>query len=100
MGKPSREFFASTMWEDVDTEAICMIGDDIVADINGARDAGVGTTILVQTGKYRRGDESKLNTMAAAGSGRDGGSKTITSHSDFQVCPSIVEAVEYILSQS
>jgi HAD superfamily hydrolase (TIGR01450 family) len=94
MGKPSREFFQSAMWDDIDPEEICMIGDDVVADIGGAQNVGIGTTILVQTGKYRPGDEDKIRI-------NDGGDKEAEksiSSNNILVCPSIVEAVEYILS--
>lgn len=93
MGKPSREFFASALWDDVAADEACMIGDDVSADINGALDVGMGIAILVQTGKYRKGDEEK----AKINSKKDGkdDSSLVT---NFQVCPSFVEAVDYILS--
>jgi hypothetical protein len=78
MGKPSNEFFQSAMWPDIAVEETCMIGDDIVGDIQGAKDAGIGTTILVRTGKYRTGDEQKSAPTA--------------------ICDSIVQAVDYILA--
>jgi HAD superfamily hydrolase (TIGR01458 family) len=78
MGKPSNEFFQSAMWPDIAAEETCMIGDDIVGDIQGAKDAGIGTTILVRTGKYRTGDEEKSAPTA--------------------ICDSIVQAVDYILA--
>ena len=36
-----------------------MIGNDVDSDVNGAIDAGLAG-ILVRTGKYRAGDESRL----------------------------------------
>jgi HAD superfamily hydrolase (TIGR01458 family) len=77
VGKPSRAFYESVMWETIPPEEICMVGDDVYGDIQGAQMAGIGTTILVQTGKYRLGDEEKVAPTV--------------------VVPSIVEAVEYIL---
>jgi HAD superfamily hydrolase (TIGR01458 family) len=80
VGKPSRDFYASAIWNDISPEEICMVGDDVMGDIKGAQQAGVGTTILVQTGKYREGDEEKAQPTV--------------------VVQSIVEAVEYILEHS
>jgi len=37
-----------------------MIGDDVRDDIDGSQKAGL-KGILVKTGKYRPGDESKIN---------------------------------------
>jgi ribonucleotide monophosphatase NagD (HAD superfamily) len=79
MGKPSRDFFESALWSDIPKSEVCMIGDDMISDIQGARDAGIGTSILVQTGKYRSGDEDTLENTP-----------TIT-------CPSFIEAVDFIL---
>lgn len=79
VGKPSKLFFESALWEGIDKENVCMVGDDAIQDIEGAIRAGLGHTILVKTGKYRDGDESKTNASALA--------------------DSIVEAVEYILQQ-
>lgn len=81
MGKPSRSFFASATWDDIPLEQTCMMGDDVVQDIQGAADAGIGTRILVQTGKYRQGDETKVPASVVTAT-----------------VPSIVEAVEYILA--
>ena len=81
VGKPSKAFFESAMWPDIPASETCMVGDDVVQDVKGAIDAGIGTTILVKTGKYRDGDETKLG---------DGVAPTVT-------CDSIVEAVDYIL---
>ena len=39
-----------------------MIGDDAEADVEGAISAGL-RGILVRTGKYRPGDESKLRSV-------------------------------------
>lgn len=79
MGKPSLEFFQSAIWPDLKPEEVCMIGDDVLGDIQGAQKSDIATTILVQTGKYRASDESKI-TMPPS-----------------RVCASIVEAVDFIL---
>jgi ribonucleotide monophosphatase NagD (HAD superfamily) len=59
MGKPSKDFFESALWGDIPASETCMIGDDVLQDVQGAHDAGIGTSILVKTGKYRAGDEGK-----------------------------------------
>ncbi|MCI4684916.1 TIGR01458 family HAD-type hydrolase [Candidatus Rhodoblastus alkanivorans] len=61
LGKPSSLFFALA----VDSlgcaaEDVAMIGDDVEADVGGARAAGL-MGILVQTGKYRAGQEKELD---------------------------------------
>jgi len=38
-----------------------MVGDDAEADVAGALAAGVGGAFLVRTGKYRQGDETKVD---------------------------------------
>lgn len=82
MGKPSKAFFESALWDDIPREETCMIGDDVLQDIQGAYHAGIGTRLLVQTGKYQANAEDKVSPG------------TITS-----VCASLVEAVDYILNQ-
>ena len=77
VGKPSRTFYETVMWDSIPPEEICMVGDDVMQDIEGAQKAGIGTTLLVRTGKYRTGDEHKAKPTA--------------------VVSSIVDAVEYIL---
>ena len=49
------------MLEDLEVSAdqAVMIGDDVEADVLGAADCGLGA-VLVQTGKYRSGDEARL----------------------------------------
>ncbi|CAJ1934544.1 unnamed protein product [Cylindrotheca closterium] len=79
MGKPSTEFYQSAMWPDFRPDEICMIGDDILGDIQGAQTSGIGTTILVRTGKYRADDETKIETPPT------------------RVCNSIIQAVDFIL---
>jgi HAD superfamily hydrolase (TIGR01458 family) len=59
LGKPSREFFAGALEElGVAASEALMIGDDVESDVLGAQQAGL-QACLVQTGKYRSGDEAK-----------------------------------------
>ena len=94
MGKPSKEFFHSALTLDngstVDPQEACMIGDDVIQDIHGARDAGIGTTLLVQTGKYRPGDEHRTKTSNTA-------TTDATAQVPTKTVPSIVEAIDYVL---
>lgn len=64
VGKPSPSFFHSAIadWveQGISPNEILMVGDDVEQDVNGAISAGIGTGILVKTGKYRGGDEKKL----------------------------------------
>ena len=83
MGKPSQEFFDSALWDGISAAETVMIGDDALQDIQGAVDAGIGTCILVKTGKYQPGDAEKIQA-------RD---------STVAVCDSIVEAVKYLLGE-
>jgi HAD superfamily hydrolase (TIGR01458 family) len=59
VGKPSPAFFGAAL-DSMNCSAAdaVMIGDDIDSDVAGALDAGVGTAVLVRTGKYRPGDEA------------------------------------------
>lgn len=77
LGKPSKGFFKNVLWDDIDPSEICLVGDDLVGDIQGAQEVGVGTTLLVKTGKYMDGDKLTVEPT--------------------KVLPSIVEAVDYIL---
>ena len=60
-----------------------MIGDDVVGDVKGAFDVGLGAAILVKTGQFVDGDELGQKT--------DGVLPTL-------VVDSVVEAVEHISS--
>ena len=67
IGKPAPAFFAGaaasmgcTMGE------LAMIGDDAEADVAGALAAGAGQAILVRSGKYRAGDEDKVEPRPTA----------------------------------
>jgi HAD superfamily hydrolase (TIGR01458 family) len=66
-GKPAPDFFAACI-ENIGCardEAV-MVGDDAESDVAGALSAGVGTAILVKTGKYRSGDEDKVEPRPSA----------------------------------
>lgn len=78
VGKPMPEFFKAALGHVEPKEAV-MIGDDVKDDIAGAQNAGI-RGILVQTGKYRVGDETTITPAPA------------------KVCPSFVEAVEQIIA--
>jgi HAD-superfamily subfamily IIA hydrolase, TIGR01458 len=56
MGKPSAAFFQqATSLLGLPLTEVCMIGDDIKADVGGAQACGI-KGVLVKTGKYREGD--------------------------------------------
>jgi HAD superfamily hydrolase (TIGR01458 family) len=60
LGKPSADFFLAAAAEIGLAPAECiMVGDDADSDVAAAARAGL-QAVLVQTGKYRRGDEAKL----------------------------------------
>lgn len=60
-GKPAPAFFAAAAASMGCTpDEVAMVGDDAEADVAGALSAGVGMGVLVRTGKYRAGDESKV----------------------------------------
>jgi HAD superfamily hydrolase (TIGR01450 family) len=75
-------------------ENVVMVGDDVVNDIVGARDAGIRHLILVQTGKYQAGDEKKVLVQSSNNTSLD------DDKSNLLVKPSIVEAVDYILKHN
>ena len=78
VGKPDREFFRQVLASTTATaEGALMVGDDVVGDVEGALEAGIGAC-LVRTGKYREGDERRI----------DG---------DFHLVDSITDAVELAL---
>lgn len=86
IGKPSVNFYreALSYLGIKDPTHAVMVGDDVVGDIGGALNAGLGCAILVKTGKYVQGDELGRKT--------DGVVPTLTVNS-------IVEAVDYICTQ-
>lgn len=60
VGKPEETFFTQALCElGCRPEEAVMIGDDARDDVGGAQNAGM-LGILVQTGKYRPGDEGKV----------------------------------------
>ncbi|XP_040277058.1 haloacid dehalogenase-like hydrolase domain-containing protein 2 [Bufo bufo] len=61
VGKPEKTFFLEALRSTgCCPEEAVMIGDDSRDDIGGAQDTGI-LGILVKTGKYRVGDEAKIN---------------------------------------
>lgn len=61
LGKPSAEFFNAALASmSCAPEAAVMVGDDAEADVAGALAAGLGSALLVRTGKYRAGDEARF----------------------------------------
>ncbi|OCP01765.1 hydrolase [Ensifer sp. LC13] len=57
-GKPAANFFlAAAASMGLEPKDVVMVGDDAESDIAGALAAGIGTALLVRTGKYRDGDE-------------------------------------------
>jgi HAD superfamily hydrolase (TIGR01458 family) len=61
VGKPSPTFFEMALRDmGLGSAETMMVGDDIDADIGGARDAGI-RTVQVRTGKYRAGDEARTD---------------------------------------
>ncbi len=60
MGKPSADFFKQVMASvNCDNSEVLMVGDDVYGDIEGALNARL-QACLVQTGKYRAGDENRI----------------------------------------
>ncbi|WP_406872560.1 TIGR01458 family HAD-type hydrolase [Aminobacter sp. P9b] len=60
LGKPARDFFhAALAGLDCPPGQAVMVGDDAESDVAGALKAGIGAALLVRTGKYRAGDESR-----------------------------------------
>jgi HAD superfamily hydrolase (TIGR01458 family) len=60
LGKPARNFFhAALAGLDCQPGQAVMVGDDAESDVAGALRAGFGGGLLVRTGKYRAGDESR-----------------------------------------
>ncbi|XP_058645984.1 haloacid dehalogenase-like hydrolase domain-containing protein 2 isoform X1 [Onychostoma macrolepis] len=79
VGKPEKAFFLEALRDlNCSPEEAVMIGDDARDDVGGAQNAGM-LGILVKTGKYRPGDEGKINP------------------SPHLTCDSFPEAVNHIL---
>lgn len=67
LGKPAPEFYqASLASMNCSAKDVVMVGDDAEADVAGALRAGVGTALLVRSGKYREGDERKFDPPPTA----------------------------------
>jgi HAD superfamily hydrolase (TIGR01458 family) len=67
LGKPAPEFFAAALASiDCPPEAAVMVGDDAEADVAGSLRAGLGRALLVRTGKYREGDETRFEPAPTA----------------------------------
>ena len=66
LGKPSPDFFAAAI-ESLGCERseTVMIGDDVESDVAGAQAVGV-RGLLTRTGKYRDGDEDRIDPPPAA----------------------------------
>lgn len=61
LGKPAPAFFQAALASiDCRPDETAMIGDDAEADIAGGLQAGLGAALLVRTGKYRDGDETRF----------------------------------------
>jgi HAD superfamily hydrolase (TIGR01458 family) len=61
LGKPAPEFFNAALASmSCNAKEAVMVGDDAEADVAGALSAGLGAALLVRTGKYRPGDESRV----------------------------------------
>jgi HAD superfamily hydrolase (TIGR01458 family) len=60
VGKPSAAFFGLAVRTlGVPAARVVVVGDDVTTDVQGALVAGLGA-VLVRTGKYRDGDESRI----------------------------------------
>ena len=67
LGKPSPAFFQAALASmNCAPESAVMVGDDAESDIAGALDAGLAAAVLVRTGKYRRGDETRFSPTPTA----------------------------------
>jgi HAD superfamily hydrolase (TIGR01458 family) len=61
LGKPAPDFFKGALaGTSCEMEEAVMVGDDAEADVAGALATGIGSALLVRTGKYRPGDEDKV----------------------------------------
>ena len=61
LGKPAPDFFKAALAStEIDGKEAVMVGDDAEADVAGALLAGIDSALLVRTGKYRPGDETRV----------------------------------------
>lgn len=66
IGKPAASFYAAALADlAVPAEGAVMVGDDVESDVEGALAAGMAG-ILVRTGKYREGDEARIDPRPTA----------------------------------
>ena len=66
-GKPAAAFFhAGAAQMGCAPEDVAMIGDDAESDVAGALKAGIGRAVLVRTGKYEDGDETRFDPAPSA----------------------------------
>lgn len=81
LGKPSAEFFVAALQSmDCSANEAAMVGDDVESDVGGALAAGIAG-VLVQTGKYADGDESRIEPPPS------------------HVAPDLKGAVDWLLNQ-
>jgi len=81
LGKPAPDFFAAALASmGCDAADAVMVGDDAEADTAGALRAGLGAAVLVRTGKYQQGDETRVDPAPS------------------RVCADLSDAVDWILS--
>lgn len=67
LGKPAPDFFRSALATIPCPQAqAVMVGDDAEMDVAGALRAGLGQALLVQTGKFRQGDEARFQPPPTA----------------------------------
>ena len=67
VGKPSQTFFGSAVSQmSCPQSEVVMVGDDAEADVAGALAAGIGSALLVRTGKYRDKDEIRFQPPPTA----------------------------------
>jgi HAD superfamily hydrolase (TIGR01458 family) len=67
VGKPSADFYGTALASmGCAAKDAVMVGDDAEADVAGALSAGVGHAVLVRTGKYRPGDETRCDPPPSA----------------------------------
>jgi len=60
-GKPAVDFLQAALASaGCDGKEAVMVGDDAEVDVAGALASGIGSALLVRTGKYRPGDENKV----------------------------------------
>ncbi len=60
-GKPAKQFFeAGAAGMAIAPDNVIMIGDDAESDVAGGINAGLGAGVLVKSGKYRPGDETRF----------------------------------------